>query len=175
MSTVSGGIYLCSLLVVVVVLSLVAVSCARSGDLRDEGTPTPPLPPQVSIEYGGNVQKGRQGSYSWPIRNGYGGELLAEEWPADDFDKAPALVVKRGDDLGVIVLSGDPSQFEVRAYVYTVLRADDWLVWPGEEVYSSLAGKGITLDLPPDVYLLTIDYESQLGYIFYEFKVEVVN
>ena len=170
-----------------VLLTIVAVSCDGSGDRRGNGlpaqraavtptlepSPTPPPLPQVSIEYGGNVHRRRTVGYSWPMTRGHE-ELAAEPLLKEVFDNEPSILVKRGDDLLVVVSSDDPSEFEVRVWVLPVLRTDSFLQL-GEAVYSSFAGKGITLDLPPDVYRLSARYESQLGYVLYDFKVEVVN
>ena len=132
--TVYRSRYVCGFLVVAVLWGLVVVSCARSGDLRDGGIPaqravetplleppvTPPPIPQVAIEYDGNLHQGRRGNYAWPTR--YGTTVMIEEGPyGPDFDIARSLVVRRGDDLVVVVSSDDPSQFEVLVLVFPIL------------------------------------------------------
>ena len=142
-----------------------------------EPSPTPPPLPQVFIEYGGNVLERLPAGYSWPMRHGHE-QLIAEPLPKEVFDSEPSLLVKRRDDLLVVVSSDDPSQFEVRVWVLPVLEPTTDTVpilQLGEAVYLSFAGKGITLDFPPDVYRLSAGYESHLGYVLYDFKVEVVN
>ena len=170
-----------------VLLGMVVVSCNGSEDRRDDGipaqratvmltvepSPTPPLLPQVSIEYGGNVYWEFPIGYSWPMSYGHE-QLIAEPLLKESSDNEPSLLVKRGDDLLVVVSSDDPSQFEVWVMLSPVLETGRFLQL-GEAVYSSFAGKGITLDFPPDVYVLSAHYESQLGYVSYDFKVEVVN
>ena len=148
------------LVVVAVTLGLTAVSCDRSGDLRDVGSPpqvsatpippstplpaakplkaatpslpaatptkpvarvtavppqepgpTPPAVPWVSIEYGGGVHYGRQGSYCWPVNAN--SSICADKIGWEDFDSAPALSVKRGDELSVVVSTDETSPCEL--------------------------------------------------------------
>ena len=129
------------LVVVAVVLGLTAISCASSRDLRGDGAPpqmpatplpaatpakpearvtavppqepgpTPPAVPRVSIEHGGGVHYGRQGSYCWPVSAN--SSICANKIGWEDFDSAPALSVKRGDELSVVVSTDETSPGEL--------------------------------------------------------------
>ena len=198
-----------------VVLSLAAVSCARSGDLPGDGatpqlpaTPLPPatalpaatpsfqvatpikpvptataVPPQepaptpsalpwVSIEYGGRVHHGKQGSYCWPVSVNRKPCIDKIGW--EDFDSAPAVSVKRGDALSVVVTTDESSPGEVHVQVYTVQMTEPSLV-PGDVVFSGPAADGTRLDLPPGVYFLSAFYKSGLGDVSYGFRLEMVD
>ena len=91
----------------------------------------------------------------------------------EDFDSAPALSVKRGDELSVVVSTGEASPGEVQIWVLTVLETEPFLR-PGEQVYSAPAGEGTNLDLPVGVYFLNAFYKSSLGDVSYGFKLEMV-
>ena len=135
-----------------------------------EPGPTPPAVPWVSIEYGGSVHYGRQGSYCWPVSAN--SSVCVDKIGWEDFDSAPALEVKRGDELSVVVLTDETSPGEVQVQVYTVQSTEP--LRPGEEVYSAPAGEGTTLDIEPGTYFLSAFYKSRLGDVSYGFKLEVV-
>ncbi len=137
-----------------------------------EPAPTPPPLPWVSIEYGGSVHYGRQGSYCWPVSANSG--VCADKIGWEDFDSAPALSVKRGDELSVVVSTEETSPGEVQVQVYTVESTEPFL-GPGDEVYSGAASEGVKLDLPAGVYFLSAFYKSRLGDVSYGFRLEMVD
>ena len=59
------------------------------------------------------------------------------------------------------------------AEVITVLGKEPTLRL-GEAVYSATAVKTLTLDLPPDVYLLGLFYRSRMGNVAFGFRLEIV-
>lgn len=139
--------------------------------LEAPGAPRPPALPQVSIEYGGGVHNGRQGSYCWPVTAN--SNVCVDKIGWEDFDSSPVLSVKRGDDLSVVVRTDEAIPGEVQVQVYTVEGTKPFLA-PGDEVYSGSAGEGTTLDLEPGVYFLSAFYKSGLGDVSYGFKLEMV-
>ncbi len=134
--------------------------------------PAPPAVPVVSIEYGGSVHHGRQGSYCWPVTAN--STVCVDKIGWEDFESAPALPVKRGDALSVVVTTGESSPGDVHVQVFTVDSTEPFLA-PGDEVYSAAAGEGTTLDLEPGVYFLSAFYKSPLGDASYGFKLEMVD
>ena len=128
--------------------------------------------PRVSIEYGGSVHYGREGSYCWPVSANSG--ICADKIGWEGFDSAPAVSVKRGDALSVVVTTDESSPGEVHILVYTVVSTEPSLKL-GDDVYSSPAAEGTTLDLEPGVYYLTAFYKSKLGDVSYGFKLEMVD
>ena len=126
----------------------------------------------MSIEYGGSVHHGRQGSYCWPVTANSG--VCVDKIGWENFDDAPAVSVKRGDALSVVVTTGESSPGDVHVQVFTVESTEPFLA-PGDEVYSVAAGEGTTLDLAPGVYFLSAFYKSPLGDASYGFRVEVVD
>lgn len=155
--------------------SLPAMPAGRSTKvlppLEAPDAPQPPALPQVSVEHGGSVHHGRQGSYCWPVTAN--SSVCVDKIGWEDFDSAPALAVKRGDDLSVVVTTGESSPGGVEVQVYTVGETEPFLM-PGDQVYSSPAGEGTTLDLEPGVYFLNAFYQSGLGDVSYGFKLEMV-
>ena len=140
--------------------------------LEAPGATPPPALPSVAIEYGGSTHYGRQGSYCWPVTANSTACVDKIGW--EDFDTAPAVSVKRGDELSVVVTTDESNPGEVQVQVYTVEETEPFLA-PGDEVYSSPAGEGTTLDLEPGVYFLSAFYKSGLGDVSYGFKLEMVD
>ena len=136
-----------------------------------EPAPTPPPLPLVSIEHGGSVHYGRQGSNCWPVS---ANSIICGDVVWEDFDSAPTVSVKRGDELSVVVSTDESSPGEVQVQVFTVKSTEPFLR-PGDEVYSSPAGDGTTLDLEPGVYFLSAFYKSGLGDVSYGFRLEMVD
>ena len=132
---------------------------------------TPPPLPRVSIEYDGRTYYGRQGSSCWPVS--VNSSLCADRAGWIAFDRAPSLVVKRGDGVSVILESYESRLGVVVVQVFTV-ESTVPVVMRGEEVYSTVAGEGMALNLPPDVYYLSAFYKSRLGDVSYGFKLEIV-
>ena len=63
-------------------------------------------------------------------------------------------------------------QIQTYAVVKTVPVRQRW----GFEVYTTPVDEGVTLNLPPDVYLLILQYRSSVWEeLNYEFKLEVVD
>ena len=118
------------------------------------------------------MHPGRQGSYCWPVSAN--SSICVDKIGWEGFDRAPALSVKRGDELSVVVTSDESSPGEVQVQVYTVQSTEPFLR-PGEEVYGAAAGEGITLDMEPGVYFLSAFYKSNLGDVSYAFKLEMVD
>ncbi len=139
--------------------------------LEAPDAPQPPALPQVSIEYGGSVHHGRQGSYCWPVTAN--SSVCVDKIGWEDFEGAPVLSVKRGDRLSVVVTTDEAAPGEVWVQVYTVESAKPFLV-PGDEVYSRPSVGGTILDLEPGVYFLNAFYKSGLGDASYGFKLEMV-
>ena len=131
----------------------------------------PPALPSVAIEYGGSTHYGRQGSYCWPVTANSTACVDKVGW--EGFDTAPAVSVKRGDGLSVVVTTDESSPGEVQVQVYTVEETEPFLV-PGDEIYSSPAGQDATLDLEPGVYFLSAFYKSGLGDVSYGFRLEML-
>ena len=138
-----------------------------------EPPPTPPPLPTISISHDGNVHWSNPSGYSWPTDYGHA-TLISEPLTLELLNKEATILVKRGESLLVVVSSSDLNNFEVKAKILPVLELDPMVEF-GEAVYSGLAGERITLDLPPAVYRLNAHYESQTGYVIYNFKVEVSN
>ena len=136
-----------------------------------EAPPAPPAVPVVSIEYEGRVHNGRQGSYCWPVTAN--STVCVDKMGWEDFDSAPAVSVKRGDELSVVVTTGESNPGQVQVQVYTVKETEQFLVL-GDEVYSRRAGDGTTLDMEPGLYFLSAFYTSRLGDASYGFKLEMV-
>lgn len=140
--------------------------------LEAPDAPQPPALPQVSIEYGGSVHHGRQGSYCWPVTAN--SSVCVDKIGWEDFESATAISVKRGDELSFVVTTDESSRGEVEVQVYTVGETEPFLM-PGDQVYSSPAGEGTTLDLEPGVYFLNAFYRSDLGDASYGFKLEMAD
>ena len=121
----------------------------------------------VSIEYGGSLHYGRQGSYCWPVSANSSACVDKIGW--EDFDSASALLVKRGDEISVVVSTDESSPGEVTVQVLTIERTEPYLR-PGDQVYSGRADEGVKLDLPPGDYFLNAFYKSRLGDVSYGFK-----
>ena len=131
----------------------------------------PPALPSIAIEYGGSTHYGRQGSYCWPVTPN--STVCVDKVGWEGFDTAPAVPVKRGDGLSVVVTTDESNPGEVQVQVHTVKETEPFLVH-GNEVYSSPAGEETTLDLEPGVYFLSAFYKSGLGDVSYGFKVKMV-
>ena len=89
------------------------------------------------------------------------------------FDRAPSLVVMRGDGVSVILESYESRPGVVVVQVFTVESTVPIMI-QGEEVYSTVAEEGVALNLPPNVYYLSAFYKSRLGDVSYGFKLEIV-
>lgn len=139
--------------------------------LEAPGATPPPALPLVAIEYGGSTHYGRQGSYCWPVTAN--SSVCVDKIGWEEFDSAPTVTVKRGDQLSVAAISDETRPGEVHVQVFTVGSTEPFLV-PGDEVYSSPAGGGTTLDLEPGVYFLSAFYKSGLGDASYGFRLEMV-
>ena len=135
-------------------------------------SPAPPPLPWLLIEYDGDLYQGRQDSYCWPLIPN--SKVCANLIAWEDFDKAQALMVRRGDEIIVVVETKEGSPGDVTAQVFTVLDTEPELKL-GEEVYSAGADQSVTLDLPPDIYFLSLFYKSRAGDISYGFKLEIVD
>ena len=140
--------------------------------LESPGATPPPALPSVAIGYDGAVHNGRQGSYCWPVTAN--NSVCVDKIGWEDFESAPAVSVKQGDELSVVVTSDESNPGEVQVQVYTVESTDPFLL-PGNEVYSRPAGEGITLDIEPGTYFLSAFYKSRLGDVSYGFKLEMVD
>ena len=123
-------------------------------------SPAPPPLPWLLIEYDGDLYQGRQDSYCWPLIPN--SKVCANLIAWEDFDKAQALMVRRGDEIIVVVETKEGSPGDVTAQVFTVLDTEPELKL-GEEVYSAGADQSVTLDLPPDIYFLSLFYKSRAG------------
>ena len=132
----------------------------------------PPALPTVAIGYDGGVHHGRQGSYCWPVTAN--NTVCVDKIGWEDFDSAPAVSVKRGGELSVVVTTDESNPGEMQVQVYAVEETEPFLA-PGDEVYSSPAGETTTLDLEPGVYFLSAFYKSGLGDVSYGFKLEMVD
>ena len=135
-------------------------------------SPAPPPLPWLLIEYDGGLHQGRQDSYCWPLIPN--SKVCADAIGWEDFDRAQALMVRRGDEIIVVVETKEGSPGDVTAQVFTVLDTEPELKL-GEEVYSAGADQSVTLDLPPDIYFLSLFYKSRAGDISYGFKLEIVD
>ena len=166
--------------------------------------PIPQSPPWAYIEYGGYLYQGIRGRSCRTY--GTSNRQCAERAPWEEFDGSPSLAVKRGDEFTVVVISddyitesGEVDRGEVSAQVLAVVETVPYLVagdevyatpiqtyavvktvpvrqrW-GFEVYTTPVDEGVTLNLPPDVYLLILQYRSSVWEeLNYEFKLEVVD
>ena len=166
----------CSLTVfAAVMLTMAGIACGDNTaplTVATEAEPDPaPQRPRIHIEYEGRLYEGRSGSYCWPVDSIT--NVCANAAPLDGFEGAPTLQVKRGHEAAVIVRSEELEMGEVMAEVITVLGNEPTLRL-GEAVYSSTAVKRLTLDLPPDVYLLGLFYRSRLGNVSFGFRLEIV-
>ena len=118
------------------------------------------------------MHHGRQGSYCWPVTAN--SSVCVDKIGWEDFESATAISVKRGDELSFVVTTDESSRGEVEVQVYTVGETEPFLM-PGDQVYSSPAGEGTTLDLEPGVYFLNAFYRSDLGDASYGFKLEMAD
>ena len=89
------------------------------------------------------------------------------------FDRAPSVVVKQGDEVSVRVESDESSLGQVMAEVLMV-ESTMPVVTLGEKVYSVPAAEVVEFNFPPGVYFLSAFYQSPLGDVSYEFKLEIV-
>ena len=166
----------CSLtLFAAVLLAIAAIACgddSAPSTVATEAEPAPaPQRPWIYVEYEGRLQAGRSGSYCWPVDSIT--NICGNVAPLHDFESAPTLRVKRGDEVAVVVKSEEVEKGEVMAEVITVLGEEPTLRL-GEAVYSVTAVERLTFELPPDVYLLSLFYRSRLGSVSFGLRLEIV-
>lgn len=158
-----------------VLLATAGIACGDNSAPLTAATETEPDPaqqrPRIYVEYEGRLYAGRSGSYCWPVDSIT--NICANVAQLDDFERAPTLRVRRGDEAAVVVKSEELERGEVMAEVITVLGNEPTLKL-GEAVYSATAVKSLTLDLTPDVYLLGLFYRSRLGNVAFRFRLEIV-
>ncbi len=108
-----------------------------------EQSPPPPLP-QVSLEHGGRSHQGRRGSYCWPVSAN--SSICADSAGWEGFEKASAVMMKRGGMFSIVVSGDDSSPGQVQQIrVYTVRETEPFLRRGGKKSIQATQWKDLPL------------------------------
>lgn len=155
------------------------ISRSESQPVAPVPTTTPSLPippvPQTYIEYRGGLYPGRLSSYCWPMSANSSVCTGGVAW--QEFDKAPAVRMNRGDGFKIVITGADhsPDPELTRFAVLTVVETEP-LLRLGEQIYSiDVDGNVHVPDLPEGIYFAAISLKYHVGDVSHGFKVEIVH